>query len=78
MCGAGGELRIHTAGAPRWSLRAGLRPWREAVPSDPLDDVNAAIEQVLDGTAPAPRLVFRMQPAAIAATNRRALAARVS
>ncbi|HWK26255.1 MAG TPA: zinc-dependent alcohol dehydrogenase [Solirubrobacter sp.] len=25
-----------------------------------LDDVNAAIEQVLDGSAPAPRLVFRM------------------
>ena len=29
-----------------------------------LDDVNVAIEQVLDGSAPAPRLVFRMQPAA--------------
>jgi hypothetical protein len=27
-----------------------------------LDDVNTAIEQVLDGSAPAPRLVFRMQP----------------
>lgn len=29
-----------------------------------LDDVNTAIEQVLDGSAPAPRLVFRMQPVA--------------
>ena len=29
-----------------------------------LDDVNVAIDQVLDGSAPAPRLVFRMQPAA--------------
>ncbi len=27
-----------------------------------LDDVNEAIEQVLDGSAPAPRLVFRMDP----------------
>ena len=27
-----------------------------------LDDVNAAIDEVLDGTAPAPRLVFRMAP----------------
>ena len=27
-----------------------------------LDDVNRAIEEVLDGSAPAPRLVFRMQP----------------
>jgi len=27
-----------------------------------LDDVNEAIEQVLDGSAPAPRLVFRMPP----------------
>ena len=25
-----------------------------------LDDVNEAIEQVLDGSAPSPRLVFRM------------------
>jgi propanol-preferring alcohol dehydrogenase len=29
----------------------------------PLDDVNHAIEQVLDGSAPAPRLVFRMDGA---------------
>jgi propanol-preferring alcohol dehydrogenase len=29
----------------------------------PLDDVNDAIEQVLDGSAPAPRLVFRMASA---------------
>jgi len=28
-----------------------------------LDDVNTAIEQVLDGSAPTPRLVFRMAPA---------------
>jgi hypothetical protein len=28
-----------------------------------LDDVNEAIEQVLDGSAPAPRTVFRMVPA---------------
>jgi propanol-preferring alcohol dehydrogenase len=28
-----------------------------------LDDVNRAIEEVLDGSAPAPRLVFRMAPA---------------
>ncbi len=27
-----------------------------------LEDVNSAIEEVLDGTAPAPRLVFRMTP----------------
>ena len=27
-----------------------------------LDEVNASIEQVLDGSAPAPRLVFRMEP----------------
>jgi alcohol dehydrogenase, propanol-preferring len=26
-----------------------------------LDDVNEAIEQVLDGSAPSPRMVFRMQ-----------------
>jgi adenosine/AMP kinase len=31
-----------------------------------LADVNRAIEEVLDGTAPAPRLVFRMQPPAVA------------
>jgi hypothetical protein len=30
-----------------------------------LDDVNEAIEQVLDGTAPQPRLVFDMQVAAV-------------
>jgi propanol-preferring alcohol dehydrogenase len=30
-----------------------------------LDDVNEAIEQVLDGTAPQPRLVFDMQAAAV-------------
>jgi propanol-preferring alcohol dehydrogenase len=30
-----------------------------------LDDVNTAIGEVLDGTAPAPRLVFRMHGAAI-------------
>jgi propanol-preferring alcohol dehydrogenase len=29
-----------------------------------LEDVNTAIEQVLDGSAPAPRLVFRMSPSA--------------
>jgi propanol-preferring alcohol dehydrogenase len=29
-----------------------------------LDDVNEAIEQVLDGSAPAPRTVFRVSPAA--------------
>jgi alcohol dehydrogenase, propanol-preferring len=28
----------------------------------PLDDVNEAIERVLDGTAPSPRMVFRMSP----------------
>jgi propanol-preferring alcohol dehydrogenase len=28
-----------------------------------LDDVNEAFEQVLDGSAPAPRMVFRLQPA---------------
>jgi alcohol dehydrogenase, propanol-preferring len=39
-----------------------------------LDDVNTAIAQVLDGSAPAPRLVFRMQPAALAATDGRAIA----
>src|SRR4051812_48795685 len=37
-----------------------------------LDDVNTAIGEVLDGTAPAPRLVFRMQRAASAASNGRA------
>jgi alcohol dehydrogenase, propanol-preferring len=40
-----------------------------------LDDVNTAIEDVLAGTAPAPRLVFRMQPVPTAAENGRALAA---
>jgi alcohol dehydrogenase, propanol-preferring len=34
-----------------------------------LDDVNEAIEQVLDGTAPAPRLVFRMPSTDSAAGN---------
>jgi propanol-preferring alcohol dehydrogenase len=43
----------------------------------PLDDVNHAIDQVLDGTAPAPRLVFRMQPAAAESTNGRVLAGTV-
>ena len=32
----------------------------------PLDDVNDAIEQVLDGSAPAPRLVFDLAPVAAA------------
>jgi alcohol dehydrogenase, propanol-preferring len=31
-----------------------------------LDDVNTAIEQVLDGSAQAPRLVFRMEDSAAA------------
>jgi alcohol dehydrogenase, propanol-preferring len=39
-----------------------------------LDDVNVAIDQVLDGSAPAPRLVFRMQPAATGSADGRALA----
>jgi propanol-preferring alcohol dehydrogenase len=34
-----------------------------------LDDVNEAIEQVLDGSAPAPRTVFRMVPAPAQATK---------
>jgi alcohol dehydrogenase, propanol-preferring len=34
-----------------------------------LDGVNVAIDQVLDGSAPAPRLVFRMQPAELASGN---------
>ena len=34
-----------------------------------LDDVNVSIDQVLDGSAPAPRLVFRMEPAATDASN---------
>ena len=38
-----------------------------------LDDVNAAIEQVLDGSAPAPRLVFRMQPVSPAGHNAKAV-----
>ncbi|HEX5780348.1 MAG TPA: zinc-dependent alcohol dehydrogenase [Solirubrobacteraceae bacterium] len=40
-----------------------------------LDDVNEAIEQVLDGTAPAPRLVFRMPSADAAAGNGHAASA---
>jgi alcohol dehydrogenase, propanol-preferring len=40
-----------------------------------LDDVNEAIEQVLDGTAPAPRLVFRMPLAASEASNGHAVMA---
>jgi propanol-preferring alcohol dehydrogenase len=40
-----------------------------------LDDVNTAIAEVLDGSAPAPRLVFRMQPVAPAAADGRAVAA---
>jgi propanol-preferring alcohol dehydrogenase len=40
-----------------------------------LDDVNEAIEQVLDGSAPAPRLVFDMLSApATSATSDRASA----
>jgi propanol-preferring alcohol dehydrogenase len=39
-----------------------------------LDDVNTAIGEVLDGTSPAPRLVFRMQPVADAERNGRAVA----
>ena len=34
-----------------------------------LDDVNEAIEQVLDGSAPAPRTVFRMTPSPYAAVQ---------
>ena len=37
-----------------------------------LDDVNTAIEQVLDGSAPAPRLVFRMAEATAPTANGRA------
>jgi propanol-preferring alcohol dehydrogenase len=37
-----------------------------------LDDVNTSIEQVLDGSAPAPRLVFRMAEATAPAGNGRA------
>jgi propanol-preferring alcohol dehydrogenase len=40
-----------------------------------LDDVNACIEQVLDGSAPAPRLVFRMAPNASAVSGRLAAVA---
>ncbi len=40
-----------------------------------LDDVNTAIGQVLDGSAPAPRLVFRMQPTVTSTPNGRTLAA---
>jgi propanol-preferring alcohol dehydrogenase len=39
-----------------------------------LEDVNTSIEQVLDGSAPAPRLVLRMSGAGAAADNGRALA----
>jgi propanol-preferring alcohol dehydrogenase len=39
-----------------------------------LDDVNTAIEQVLDGSAPAPRLVFRIQPVAATGDNAKAVA----
>jgi propanol-preferring alcohol dehydrogenase len=38
-----------------------------------LDNVNTAIEQVLDGSAPAARLVFRMQPASPASHNAKAV-----
>jgi hypothetical protein len=42
-----------------------------------LDDVNEAIEQVLDGSAPAPRMVFRLaRPAAeIPVSNAQAIRA---
>jgi len=40
-----------------------------------LDDVNAAIEQVLDGTAPSPRLVFSTGPTAGTPPSARATAA---
>ncbi len=40
-----------------------------------LDDVNEAIEQVLDGSAPAPRTVFRLAPAAPAVEPAEAAAA---
>ncbi|HUB75443.1 MAG TPA: zinc-dependent alcohol dehydrogenase, partial [Solirubrobacteraceae bacterium] len=39
-----------------------------------LDDVNEAIGQVLDGSAPAPRLVFRLAPAAAPGAAKPALA----
>ena len=39
-----------------------------------LDDVNDAIEQVLDGSSPAPRLVFRMTSNADAISGRAAAA----
>ena len=39
-----------------------------------LDEVNTSIEQVLDGSAPAPRLVLRMSGAASPASNGRAFA----
>src|SRR3954452_3293090 len=39
-----------------------------------LDEVNTAIEQVLDGTAPAPRLIFRMGEPAVPSANGRATA----
>ena len=34
-----------------------------------LDSVNEAIEQVLDGSAPAPRTVFRMVPSPASAVS---------
>jgi propanol-preferring alcohol dehydrogenase len=40
-----------------------------------LDDVNRSIEEVLDGTAPAPRLVFRMESSQLASVNGHARAA---
>ena len=42
-----------------------------------LDDVNTSIAEVLDGTAPAPRLVFRMEPAPTVAINGSAVVAQV-
>jgi propanol-preferring alcohol dehydrogenase len=42
-----------------------------------LDDVNTSIAEVLEGTAPAPRLVFRMLAAPTAASDGRAVAAQV-
>jgi propanol-preferring alcohol dehydrogenase len=40
-----------------------------------LDDVNTSIAEVLEGTAPAPRLVFRLEPAAAAPSDGRAVVA---
>jgi propanol-preferring alcohol dehydrogenase len=42
-----------------------------------LDDVNASIADVLEGTAPASRLVFSMQPAPTASSDGRAVVAQV-